>query len=49
MDGDLANQSSCAGFLQVDLLGLLGGEVHRGKGQGGLFDPLGGKGHRGTG
>ena len=34
-DGDLAQQSSCAGIPQVDLLGPLGGEGHRGKGQGG--------------
>ena len=32
---DLAHQSSCAGIPQVDLLGPLGGEGHRGKGQGG--------------
>ena len=35
LDGDLAHQSSCARIPQVDLLGLLGGEGHRGKGQGG--------------
>ena len=34
-DEDLAQQSSCAGIPQVDLLGPLGGEGHRGKGQGG--------------
>jgi len=35
LDGDPAHQSSCAGIPQVDLLGPLGGEEHRGKGQGG--------------
>ena len=34
-DEDLAHQTSCAGIPQVDLLGPLGGEGHRGKGQGG--------------
>ena len=34
-DEDLAQQSSCAGIPHVDLLGPLGGEGHRGKGQGG--------------
>ena len=35
LDGDPAHQSSGAGISQVDLLGPLGGEGHRGKGQGG--------------
>ena len=34
-DEDLAHQTSRAGIPQVDLLGPLGGEGHRGKGQGG--------------
>ena len=34
-DEDLAHQTACAGIPQVDLLGPLGGEGHRGKGQGG--------------
>ena len=34
-DEDLAHQSSCARIPEVDLLGPLGGDGHRGKGQGG--------------
>ena len=49
MDEDLSHQAACAGIpqgAQGDLLGPLGGEVHRGKGFGGnLLGPLGGEIH----
>ena len=47
---DLSHQAACAGIPQGDLLGPLGGEIHRVKGFGGdLLGPLGGEGHRGKG
>ena len=47
MDEDLSRQAACAGIPQGDLLGPLGGEVHREKGFGGnLLGPLGDEVHR---